>query len=305
MKGRLYIDGKDAYTEYGIYVVDGGWNELIAYPPLKPVETNDWQEIDGIEADLSNPVLDSREVAVKIAVSGLFSSFNALLSVLSDGAYHNFECAYIHRRYKLRLVALPNLSVTQSLGVAILKFADDFPMQGYKYHPPKSNIDANYEYAFDGTPFSDYGVHILKGTHDEVIRKPDVKLNLLRNIETKAGAIYDGKGVTYKGKDVKIFCLLRAETLDELWRNYDALLYNLIRPNERTLDIDEYKYPFYYKSCQVSDFYPDGKIWLQFTITVAFTKNYEISEIEAVLASEDGEIVITEDEELAIDLSQF
>ena len=43
MTGRLYIDGKDVYTEYGVYVVKGGWNELIAYPPLKTVESNDWQ----------------------------------------------------------------------------------------------------------------------------------------------------------------------------------------------------------------------------------------------------------------------
>ena len=62
MEGRLFIDGGDAYLQYGAYVVNGGWNELVAYPPLKPVESNDWQEEDGIEADLSAPVLDTREV---------------------------------------------------------------------------------------------------------------------------------------------------------------------------------------------------------------------------------------------------
>lgn len=45
MSGRFYIDGKDAFTEYGIYVQEGGYNELVAYPPLKAVTSNDWQEV--------------------------------------------------------------------------------------------------------------------------------------------------------------------------------------------------------------------------------------------------------------------
>lgn len=273
MTGRLYIDGKDIYAEYGVYVVQGGWNELIAYPPLKAVDNNDWQEEDGIEADLSTPVLNSREISVKIAISGLHSRFNALIELLSDGAYHTFECAYIQRRYKLRLVSLSNIAVTKVLGTATLKFADDFPLLGYKYIAPASNVASSDDYAFDGTPFTTYGVRVLKGTLDEVMKTPSVKTNLFRNIGTQAGAEYDGKRVTYKSKDVKINCLMRANTLDELWRNYDALLYDLIRPNERKLWVKELdkSFPFYYKSCQVTEFYPTDKIWLQFALTVTFT----------------------------------
>lgn len=273
MIGRLYIDGNDAYKLYGVYVVQGGWNELIAYPPLKPVDSNDWQEEDGIEPDLSSPVLNSREISVKIAISGLHSRFNALIELLSDGAYHTFECTYIQRHYKLRLVSLPNLAVTKALGIATLKFADDFPLLGYKYTAPTSNVIASDDYAFDGTSFTDYGVRVLKGTLDEVMKIPSVKTNLFRNIGTQAGAEYDGKRVTYKSKDVKINCLMRADTLDELWRNYDALLYDLTRPNERKLWVKDLgkEFPFYYKSCQVTEFYPTDKIWLQFALTVTFT----------------------------------
>lgn len=301
MIGRLYIDGNDAYKQYGVYVVQGGWNELIAYPPLKPIDSNDWQEEDGIEPDLSSPVLNSREVSVKIAISGLYSRFNALIELLSDGAYHTFECAYIQRHYKLRLVSLPNIAVTKVLGTATLKFADDFPLMGYKYATPASNVAASDDYAFDGTLFTDYGVRILKGTLDEVMKTPTVKTNLLRNIGTKSGALYDGKNVIYKSKDVKIYCLLRADTLDELWRNYDALLYDLIRPEERTLEVDENEYPFHYKSCQVLDFYPDGKIWLQFVLTVTFTRAFNVSD-DIVLASEDNVVIFTEDGQFAIEM---
>ena len=105
MINRLFIDGNDAYLQYGAYVVSGGWNELVAYPPLKSVESNDWQEEDGVEADLSEPVLNTREVSVKFAFGGLFSRFCLFIELLSDGAYHDFDCAYIGRKYRLRMTA--------------------------------------------------------------------------------------------------------------------------------------------------------------------------------------------------------
>lgn len=273
MTRRLYIDGKDIYAEYGVYVVQGGWNELIAYPPLKAVDNNDWQEEDGIEADLSAPVLNTREIQLKVAFTGLDSRFFALIRHLSDGAYHTFDCRHIERTYRLRLVAQPNLAVAHALGTTTLKLADDFPLQDYTYEKPASNIATYNDYTFNGRPFTDYGVRVLKGTLDEVKKTPTVKTNLLRNISTQMGALYDGKNVTYKSKDVKINCLMRADTLDELWRNYDALLYDLIRPNERRLRVKELnkEFPFYYKSCQVTEFYPTYKIWLQFALTVTFT----------------------------------
>ena len=60
---------------------------------------------------------------------------------------------------------------------------------------------------------------------------------------------------------------MRADTLAELWRNYDALLADLIRPGAR-----RYKdAPFYYSSCRVDKFIPDEpRPWLQFTLTLTF-----------------------------------
>lgn len=304
LTGRLYIDGNDAYSSYGVFVVEGGWNELIAYPPLKSVDSNDWQENDGIEVDLSAPVLDTRDVQLKIAISGLFSRFFTLLELLSDGAYHTFECASIGRTYKLRLVSQPSLTAAKVLGTATLKLADDFPLQDYTYQEPQSSVASYDDYTIDGKNFTTYGVRILSGTLDEIRKSPDVKKNLLRNIGTQSGATYDDQNVTYSSKDVKIYCLLRADSLTEMWRNYDALLYDLIRADERTLWVNdlEQEFSFYYKSCQVTEFYPDGKIWLRFTLTLTFTQDCRISDSDIVLASEDNITIFTEDDTYAIDM---
>lgn len=304
MKGRLYIDGRDAYAEFGVYVIQGGWNELIAYPPLKPVESNDWQEEDGIEADLSSPVLNTREVSLRIAFGGLDNRLLELLELLSDGAYHIFDCRHIGRMYKLRLVSMPNLTIAERIGTVTLKLADDFPLDNYVYNAPSSAVAPNADYTLDGRKFTDYGVRVLQGTLEEVVKTPSVKDNLLRNINTQQGAWYDGKAVVYKAKDIKISCLMRATTLTELWRNYDALLYDLIRPSERALGVEELgaEYPFHYKSCQVVEFYPMDKIWLKFTLTITVTRNFRVQPNATLLANEEGIFICTEDGESGIEI---
>lgn len=302
MTGRLYIDGSDAYQQYGVYVTEGGWNGLVSMPPMKAVESNDWQEEDGVETDLSAPRLDTREVSVTLAFRDA-DGLTRLVELLSGGSYHDFDCASIGRKYRLRMTQVPNLDIARTLGTATLKLADDFPMQDYTYEPPEGGVPACGDYMIDGVPASDYGLLVLKGTLAEIMRPAAVKPNMLRNISTLPGAIYDGKTVTFKTKDVRLKCLMRAETLAGLWKNYDALLHNLIQPEERLLTVEELAqdFPFYYKSCQVTEFCPDGRPWLALTLTLAFTGLFRI-ESDTVLAAEDGTIITDEDGGNAFDM---
>lgn len=290
LTGRLYIDGHDAYKRWGVYVVSGGWNELIAYPPLKSVESNDWQEEDGIEADLSNPQLNTKEVSIRIACSRDYLYLADFIRLLSDLAYHEFNCAYIRRQYTLRMTQMPSLDLYASLGFVTIKFSNDFPLKNYKYQAPYSSVMRAEDYLIDGLPLTDYGCRILQGSLAEIMKTPNIKQNLLRNIAAQSGAIYDGAFVSFKSKDVKLQCLMRAENLDELWRNYDAFLYDLIRPEERLLTVSEleHTFPCHYKSASVSTFYPDDKIWLQFTLTLTFTHSFRLNGDKFVLPMEES-----------------
>ena len=273
MTGRLYIDGKDVYTEFGLGVSEGGYNDLVAFPPLKTVNNNDWQESDGIEADLSAPVLNIHEIAIKFIIWGDNVDLGSFVDLLSDKAYHTFHCRSIGRNCRLRLVSHTNLEWAIRLGFATFRFADDSPLDGYTYLSPVSSIPPTGDYGIDDKLLTDYGVRVLQGSLAAIDKSPDVKTNLLRNIGTQSGAIYDDVRVTYKSKDVKINCLMRAATMTEFWRNHDALLYDLVRSDERRLYVDArgVEYPCYYKSCQTTDFYADCKIWWEFTLTLVFT----------------------------------
>jgi hypothetical protein len=304
MTGRLYIDDYDAYSEWGVYVVNGGWNDLISYPPLKNVDSNDWQEYDGIDADLSNPVLNTHDVQIKFAIAGLYSQFYEMIEILSDSSYHEFRIEEIGRTYNLRLVSHSNLTVHRGLCTATLKFADDFPLDGYAYVAPSSSVVESVDYLLDGNSFTDYGVRILQGTMAELLKLPNVKTNLLRNIVTQEGVIYDPENVTYKNKDIKLQCLMRADSLSELWQNYDALLYDLTRANARVLYCDELDEEFscFYKSQSVSQFFSTDKIWLQFVLTMTLTLMPRIDDSEFLLATEDGSIVMCENNLDAINM---
>ena len=306
MKGDLYIDGHDAYTVYGVYIIEGGYSELVAMPPLKSIESNDWQEEDGVEADLSAPVLNTRDIQLKIASDNSNNRYFSLIERLSDGSYHTFDVRNIGREYKLRLVSITVSSNANDLALLTLKLADDFPLDGYKYAEPVSTLSEDDSYAIDDRPTTDYNVRILQGSLSEITKTPDVKTNMLRNIKTAQGAIYDPLTVTYKSKDVKLYCLMTAKDTATLWRNWDALLYDLVRPEERLLYVNslEQEFPCYYKSCSVTEFYCEGKIWLKFTLTLTFTRDFRISDDDIVLATEDGIVVFTQNNLYAIELMQ-
>lgn len=303
LTGRLFIDGLDAYSTWGVYIASGGFNELIAYPPLKDVPSNDWQEEDGEEADLSAPVLNCSEPTVLFAFAGSFSRVHDFINHLASRTHHEFNCASIGRTYSLRMVQSPNFTQLRDLGTFSVKFSNDFPLKGYTYQSPQSNIVPQTGYLLDDTPFSAYGCRMKRGTLAEVMKPAAVKTNLLRNISTQSGVIYDDEEVTFKSKEIRLHCLMRADTLPQLWRNYDALLYNLTRPGERRLEVSEAEHTFscYYQRASVTAFYPTDKIWIEFTLYLAAVGNLRPQD-DCLLATEDAVLLVTQDAINHIDL---
>ena len=108
---------------------------------------------------------------------------------------------------------------------------------------------------------------------------------MYRNIKTVTGAIYDGVNVHYQTKDAKLNLLFRAATLEELWNNFDALLFNLTRPYEHVLAVTATEEAFYcsYKSCSVQEFFPDGQIWLMVRLTLTVYSRVTSEDMEEAL----------------------
>lgn len=305
MTGKLIIDGTDIFTTYGGYVTEGGYEGLIEFPDLKDVEKNDWPEEDGIEVDLSDPKLATKEFSLSMAFGEGIDKLNDFVKYITTGAVHSWNFADIGRTYNLRYVSSTDINNVGELRALSIKLADDSPLSGYSYAAPSSSYPVRTEdYELDEIPLSQYGVSILQGTLSEIEKIPSAKVNLLRTNNSLAGSVYDGDYVRFSEKEVKVKCLMRADTLSELWRNWDALLYNLSKPGERLLYTpnENKEYLCYYKKCKVSNFAASGKIWIDFEITLVFMTVIVEGE-ELVLQSENEFIIMTEDGQFAIDMS--
>lgn len=142
MANKWYIDGIDIQESYGVYVAANGYNGVLSFPPLKQPDFNDWPEREGIDVDLSNPVLDNKEF--QLGLTGVFGADVAgFFALLKTGVYHIFDFDRIKVCRKLRAVAVPEYS-----GVLITNFsitlADDFPIEYRNLCPtPAVNITSN------------------------------------------------------------------------------------------------------------------------------------------------------------------
>lgn len=302
MIGKTYIDGVDIYSAFGAFVVRGGYNGLLSFPHLKAVDTNDWPDEDGIETDLTNPVLDTKEFIVSFAAKTEAGALALIHSLTTGGAYKYFTFNEIGKFALLRLLSQSAMQVNNGLVLFSLQLADDFPLSGYTYTTPASTMVDQKDYTINGTQAANYGLWILQGTRSSIKKTAATKSNLITNINTKSGASYDGENVFLKSKEITLSCVLTAGSKTEFWRNYNALLYDLTRPGLQFLGFDSNQLEaFYYKEFSVSGLtITPSKIWVELSITLVFPNLALISSLDFILAAESGEPIPTENNEFIL-----
>lgn len=270
MKGDLLIDKIDVYDSYGAFVVGNGYNGLIGWAAAKTPEMNDWHEEDGIEVDLSCPVLDSQEIEMTFGFSSGAKDIDGFCAMLAAAGRRTFDCLSIGASRQLRLVGILSVTDYGSIGTLTATFADDLPLEGYTYLKPNGHVSNDGGYMLDDLTLGDYGVIATQGTLDEVKRLPDIKTNLVRNISVAWGAEYDTEDEhSWADKTMTIECYMSARSREDFWRNYNALLYDLIKPEARQLTIPNGDVlACRYVSQRVAEFYREsgGGVWARFAI---------------------------------------
>ena len=302
MQTNLYIDDIDVYALYGVSIVSGSIADIVAFPPLKEVDVIDWYEEDGVEADLSAPQLDGREIELSFVVENDYG-MQALIAILTEAVYHDFYFKNIEQTYKLRLLSQSQLKVYGSATLFTLKFSDDNPDRSYSNSVWQPNNSIVTGYSLAGRDFGQYNITILSETMAEVLKCPDVKSNIVRDYKYISGIGYEAKTVKYSSKEVSLKCLMIASNLEYFWSSYDALLTVLKSSGEKVLQVDTGIYvdmSCYYSKCATSYLSLTNEIVWAFTLTFSVTA-FHPNEYDVLLASEDGNIIISEDS-YAIDL---
>lgn len=298
MKGRLFIDGLDAFTEYGVFVEQYGYKQLVQRPAFKKLTSTNWPEEDGEEVDLISPVLDTRTLQIQFCIRNVRYAED-LFDVLSNGAYHEFEFVDLQKTYKLRMSQNGSFSQFVKLGKLTLTFSDDFPEvpTGKPMKWGKSGI-RQVGFEIDGVDMSQFGAYVLKGTDESIRKAPNTKDNLKIDSAAAAGVVYDDENVQFKTKDITLKLLIDAPSIGEFWARYDALFSVLMQPEERLFFYDALveEYTCYYKQCSVQKFeiLRNGKVWCEFDVTLTFTSVRPVGQY-MLLATEDYDFATTED----------
>lgn len=309
MKGQLYIDGIDLYDEYGVWVAEGGFDELLAFPPMVDPEKNIWPEMDGVEVDLSNPTLSGKEVTIPFVASGPGADPEGLMMYVSRPGYRTVRVPALGREWRLRLLSQSSNEIHgrdgSRLGSFSLRFADDFPAREGAYEAPSGSgvsIPSSV-YSLDGVSLENYGV-VVEAGRDEMLASAAVRQNLTRNFRDMDGVLYDVDTLVFGEKDVTLNCCLIADTMDRFWECYTAFFNDLIKPGERSLGYagTGKDYRCHYKSSsnwRLTNL--NGCVMVEFSVTLVFT-SFRVDGAVFLLATDDGSLVTTGEDNL-VDVS--
>lgn len=277
-ENRLYINGNDAFLRYGVLLAQGGINDLLKYPTRKAFIYNDWFEQEGIDADLNEPLFESKEVNLTFYASN-DSNLEEFVTDLTRSVYHTFEDKLLQREFKLRLIRQTAVSLVNGFYFTTIAFADDFTSEEMTRnisYPVSSALLPDTGYSIDGVNLKDFDVAVLQGTDESLRNIVEVKQNVLHSSKYSNALVYDDEQgyLTPTARDATLKCLMRAENLEDLWNNWQALFSLLTRQEYRTLRrYNLPQYMFVYKSCEIPLFYPTDKIWLEFNLTITIIGN--------------------------------
>ncbi len=282
--GALMIDGTDIGSVYGVLVSEGGFASLVQWPSLKTPESNDWFEEEGLEVDLSSPVLSSRDVSMEFILAN-GHNLSGFLDFLAAKTFYSVYSSDLGMTFRLRWVSCTKVdTVNGEIGKATLTFADDFPLWGYTRSLAAVTV-ADSGITLDGTDIASYGVIVLQGTGDSFRTVASAKTPLRRNVDSLGGSITDGvkdgdltpeTGSAYDNpilkrgsKVLSIKCLMAKMTASQFASNWRCLLYDLCQSGARAVAGFGKTLSCYYNSCQVTRFYSaTGGLWCEFTVNL-------------------------------------
>lgn len=324
---KLYIDGVDAFSEYGVYITESGYSQVLTWPSAKSVDGNDWAECDGIEEDLSEIFLDTRKIAVSLCFSASQAEFLSFFYMLNEKPIHRFSFSLIGREFNARVISTSGLEYALGLSTITITlecYESFFPLDDYGHlvAPLDKNgtLPQTQLVKLDDVNLCRYDTLVLQGLLNTAMLPASTKDNLIVRRSRMHGAGYDSEGdVKVKSFEIRLSCLTKAESMEKVMRNSDRLLYDLvhINPNaknddgvedvtlscKRTLTVGDCSlvFPCRYKSHNVSDLVLSGNhVWMYHEITLVVVGAPE--SLVRLLETENGVLVRKESGNYAIQI---
>lgn len=246
MTGQCYIDGRDIYSDFGVIITDGGYDDFFKLPGMVEPDRNDWAEHDGIEVDLSTPQLQPREIAVSFAsISSV--QWQLFIEFLTMPGIRTVSIPYLVRTWALRYDSMSELGLYNDADLFEIKFIEDNPAIPVATVPVGS-VPFESVLELDGMSLDKYGIIVEDGL-DDFDKTPPLKRNLTRTSSVISGQIYDAGTAVFAEKEITVRCTMISNNMPGLWTQLDALFATLVQSGERTISRGGRGYSAYYRGC--------------------------------------------------------
>lgn len=229
----MKINNTDIQTTYHTHLLDTNYKDLLCYPPLKKLPSNDWAEYYGKEYDTTTPVLDTQQYTLTFISKA--THYTPFITFLTAQTYNDFHFEELGKTFRLRFVSAQKAKTEQGYITTDITLANDTPLQGYTYTAPNASLPLS-GFTIDGTDLSKYGIYILEETQNTLLPTYEVKEHLTIASNTLSGVQYAQHANTFKERNLTLHCYI-SQPLTSFWKLYDTLLYNLTQQGERTINI--------------------------------------------------------------------
>lgn len=264
---NVLLNGINIST-YGITLLDGSLNSAMEYPPMKTVKFNNWQELNGIEPDLSNPKVDSKNFTMNFSAQSE-SEMNNFLNIVNSRVEKRWRFVEFGIQFSFRMIGITNYRNVDGLCYFTLSFTNDKTFRliyGRKY----INNTINQDWAIDGLQMKYWGIFVREGTLSNLQKRPDLKENLLIKTNVINGSVYDYGISRYKQVTTDLFLNIRLP-VSQCWNSYIDFFNTLTNPDLRVLTSSYLinPIPFYYNSNSIQTFtVVNSEVWCDFTVNI-------------------------------------
>lgn len=261
----MIINGINIKNKYSAILLDGSLNDVLEYPKLKKPETNDWAEEDGLEVDLVSPVLDKKNINISFLINEL--EIEEFVEFLLSTTYKDYYFTELGVSVNLRFLEIKGIHKEQEKFRIDIKLVDDKPLNGYSYEDPKLEaVSANLE--MDGMDLSKYGISVLEGSENNLEEIVKAKKKLLITSKYISGVEVSEEVSKKQAKKAKLNLFIKQNKADFL-KGYKSFLYDLVKPDERTLLFNGKTYKAYYSDSKIKDLIiENGFVWCNFIVSI-------------------------------------
>ena len=292
MIGQCYIDGRDIYSDFGVIITDGGYDDFFKLPGMVEPDKNDWAEEDGIEVDLAEPRLQPREIVVSFANINHIQ-WRAFVEYITQPKLREVSIPYLGKTWTLRYDSMTELDIYSGSDLFAIKFIEDEYEIPEVVIAPSGSAPIVSVLELDGISLDRYGIVIEDGLND-FDKTPALKRNLTRTSSAINGQVYDAEVALFTEKEVTIRCTMLAGSMAGLWAQLGALYSVLMHPDVRVLSYSGRGYEGYYRRFDnVQLLTHMHEVALRFDLKMNFTA-FRVGFVTYLIAAEDNRLITTE-----------